>query len=208
MRGKPSQDFLNVWRGVPGKERRGRLIIVVWKHDLWQGTIPSTSPLSFAPSGLSGLRLGASPLPVSLSFRESFWRRLLSNSYLLRGKWGWCCSADPSLGYFFRTYTHSSLHSTLLCSGDQVVRTSVKMYCPPFRLAAPKSLYRHGSHAPSKISTFRTPNCPAFPGGAGRHPGAPHAGFWISGLPGWPRPTEQEPFLLAPGPAGCWSEAQ
>lgn len=70
LRGKPSQDFLNVWRGVPGKERRGRLIIVVWKHDLWQGTIPSTSPLSFAPSGLSGLRLGASPLPVSQFQRE------------------------------------------------------------------------------------------------------------------------------------------
>lgn len=36
--------------------------------------------------------------------------------------------------------------------------------------------------------------------------GLPHArfpfSFWISGLPGWPRTTEQEPFLLTP-PGSC-----
>lgn len=86
------------------------------------------------------------------------------------------------------------------------------MHCHPFLLAAPKSLYLHGSYAPSKISTFRTPSSSALPKGSDRHPGAPHAGFpssfWISGLLGWPRPTEQEPLLLAPAPARCWSEAQ
>lgn len=74
------------------------------------------------------------------------------------------------------------------------------MHCHPFLLAAPKSLYLHGSYAPSKISTFRTPSSSALSKGSDRHPGAPHAGFpssfWISGLPGWPRPTEQEPFCL------------
>lgn len=74
---------------------------------------------------------------------------------------------------------------------------------PPFLLAAPKSLYLHGSHAPSKISPFRTPKSSEPPGGAGRHPGAPlrrlPVSFWPSGLPGWPRSTEQEPFLLCSG---------
>lgn len=154
----------------------------------------------------------------NLSQIQSFKRRLVSISVVFLGEVGVVLQFRPE-SWILLSHLHpllTSFHTPLLWRSQFFFfffsRATVKMYCHPFLLAAPKSLYLHGSHAPSKISTFRTPSSSALPRGSDRHPGAPHAGFpfsfWISGLPGWPRPTEQEPFLLAPAPARGWSEAQ